>query len=309
MYIRSQIKLSLTSQNGAFAGIMLLNYYQGLLCLVDIQPHPADFDESAEPYGLPEAKIEALLSTMRERFPQSRMWLIGEAKAFAMQRNLSVAIEKLSTGAQSKMKQMTAINQFSLALFCMSAHDWAGMRKAFLSCEEVSTWSPVIYAYMAGIASVELYRDAVARGDAGEAQVEKKKAAQYLRKAVDTPTKRKFMARQLPLDTFALRKVQKLEARAKDLGIDLVDAVSVSPAAEMIYVWSGYQFMSPTENEKMEQTLAWSRLTAPTDKLKKMQEPEELAIRAVCMSTVYRSENRFDEARKILDENVLSHDK
>ncbi|KAJ6785483.1 hypothetical protein PWT90_01193 [Aphanocladium album] len=295
--------------NGAFAGIMLLNFYHSLLAMVDIQPHEADFDESAEPYGIPQAKVEALLTTMRERFPQSRMWLIEEAKGLATQHNLPAAIGELEGGTQSKMKQVTAINQFTLALFSMSAHDWPRMRKYFLHCIEINTWSASLYYYMAGAASLELYRDAVERGDAAEAKTEKKNTEQYLRKALDSPTKKKFMARQLPFDAFVLRKVQKWEATAKELHLDLADAVSVSPAVEMMYTWSGPKFMSATEYEKAEKCLAWSRLTAPADKLEKLQGRDELAVRAVSLASILRGQNRLDEARKVLNEEILSHDK
>ncbi|KAJ3478578.1 hypothetical protein NLG97_g8543 [Lecanicillium saksenae] len=295
--------------NGAFAGIMLLNFYHSLLALVDIQPHEADFDESAEPYGIPHAKVDALLATMRERFPNSRMWLIEEAKGLAGQHKLPAAVEELEGGTQSKMKQVTAINQFTLALFSMSAHDWPRMRKYFLHCIEINTWSASLYYYMAGAASLELYRDAVERGDAAEAKTEKKNAEQFLRKAAESPTKKKFMARQLPFDAFVLRKLQKWEARAKELHLDLADAVAVSPAVEMMYTWSGPKYMSPAEYEKAEKCLAWSRLTVPAEKLGKLQERDELAVRAVSLASIMRGQNRLDEARKVLDEEILSHDK
>lgn len=288
---------------------MLLNFYHSMLGLIDIQPHEADFDESAEPYGIPQQKVADLLSTMRERYPQSRMWLIEEAKGLAGRRDLPAGIAELEGGTPSKMKQVTAINQFTLALFSMSAHDWPRMRKYFLHCVEVNTWSAALYYYMAGAASLELYRDAVARGDAVEASAEKKTAEKYLRKSGETTTKKKFMARQLPFETFVQRKVQKWEARSKELGLDLVDAVAVSPAVEMMFAWSGPKWMATSEFEKAEECLAWSRLTAPADKLEKLKDRDELGVRAVSLASILRGANRLDEARALLQKEVLSHDK
>ncbi|ATY65870.1 Tetratricopeptide repeat 39 [Cordyceps militaris] len=295
--------------NGAFAGIMLLNFYHSMLGLVDIQPHEADFDESAEPYGTPQHKVAELLATMRERFPQSRMWLIEEAKGLASRRDLPAAISALESGTQSKMKQVTAINQFTLALFSMSAHDWPRMRKYFLHCVEVNTWSAGLYYYMAGAASLELYRDAVARGDAAAAATEKKTAEKYLRQSGETSTKKRFLARQLPFEAFVQRKVHKWEARRKALGVDFVDAVSVSPAVEMMFAWSGPKWMGAAEFAKAEACLAWSRLTVPAEKLEKLQERDELGVRAVCLASILRGSNRLDEAKALLKEEVLSHDR
>ncbi|KAM3432676.1 hypothetical protein MY4824_006413 [Beauveria thailandica] len=295
--------------NGAFAGIMLLNFYHSMLGLVDIQPHETDFDESAEPYGTPQHKVAELLATMRERFPQSRLWLIEEAKGLASRRDLPSAIAELEGGTQSKMKQVTAINQFTLALFSMSAHDWPRMRKYFLHCVEVNTWSAALYYYMAGAASLELYRDAVACGDAASAAAEKKTAEKYLLKSGETSTKKKFMARQLPFETFVQRKVQKWEARRKELGVDLADAVAVSPAVEMMFAWSGPKWMAMREFEKAQECLAWSRLTAPADKLEKLKERDELGVRAVCLASILRGCNRLDEASELLEVEVLSHDR
>ncbi|OAA53322.1 Tetratricopeptide repeat protein 39 [Cordyceps fumosorosea ARSEF 2679] len=295
--------------NGAFAGITLLNFYHSILGLTDIQPHGADFDESAEPYGIPQKKVAGLLVTLRARFPQSRMWLIEEAKGLANRRNLAAAIEILESGTASKMKQIQAINVFTLALFSMSAHDWPRMRKYFLQVLEVNTWSQALYYYMAGVASLELYRDAVARGDATTAAAEKKKAEAYLRDSREKSAKKTFMARQLPFEAFVQRKLQKWEARSKDLGVDLADAVSVSPAVEMTFAFGTTTLMSTSEFDKAQDCLAWSRLTAPADKLDKLKDRDELGVRAVCLASILRGSNHLDEAQTLLQKEVLSHDK
>lgn len=288
---------------------MLLSYYHSILELVDIQPHAADFDESAEPYGTPHDKTASLLAVMRARFPDSRMWLIEEAKGLAVDKNLPAALAKLDSGAPSKMKQITAINDFALSVFSMSAQEWVLMRKYFLRCLEVNDWSSALYYYMAGAASLELYRDAHHNGDATEAKVEKEKAEMYFRKINEVAAKKKFMARQLPFETFIQRKLAKWEERAKALGLDLADAVAVSPALEMIYMWNGQKYMSAAEYERAEKNLAWSRLTAPADKVDKLKERDEMGVYAVCFSSILRGANRLGEARKLVDEEVLAHDK
>lgn len=299
----------LIKQYGAVAGIMLLSYYHSMLELVDIQPHRADFDESAEPYGTPVAKCAHLLTTMRERFPESRLWLIEEAKTYAVDKDLRTAIHTLDSGPPSKMKQVTAINDFSLAIFAMSAQDWPQMRRFYLRCLEVNDWSSGLYYYMVGAASLELYRDALERDDATEAKVEKEKAEKYFRKTSEVTNKKKFMSRQLPIEAFVQRKLQKWEARAKALELDLADVVSVSPALEVVYMWNGQRYMAEAEYKAAERHLSWDRLTAPADKVDKLKDTDEMGVWAVAMSSILRGSKRLEEARANLEKYVLSQDK
>lgn len=50
--------------------------------------------------------------------------------------------------------------------------------------------------------------------------------------------RQKVMSRELPFDIFIVRKVKKWEERAKSWGVDLVDAIGVSPLNEMMCKFS-----------------------------------------------------------------------
>lgn len=301
--------------HGALAGMFLLAYYN--IGTVDILPSPKDYDSDAEAVGPPQQKCRELLHELRARYPDSRLWRIEEARLYANDKNLPRAIELLSTGKQSAMKQVTAVNHFELGINAMIMQKWALMRDTFLLCLETSDWSPGMYYYLAGCAALELYRDAYhddTQADNAEHATEVKRlkdqAEEYLRKVPHVSGKQRLMARQLPLEIFAQRKLQKWEARATLLGIDLADAVGSSPALEISYMWSGQKRMGSQELELALTHLDWNRCTAGQEVIEKLKtEKDDLAVWAIGMSSILQGVGKMDDAVHLLQQNVLLHDK
>lgn len=296
--------------NGALAGMMLLAYYNGLLGTVDILPSDKDYDEDAESVGPPHEKCRKLLADLRSRYPDSRMWRVEESRLHANDKNVDKAIEMLSTGKESAMKQITAVNNFELVINTMIVQNWPLMRDTALRCLEISDWSPGMYWYMAGCASLELYRDAHHAGDETEARKHKTKTQECFRKAPQVSGKQRLMARQLPLETFLQRKVQKWEEQAKNFNVDLADAIGTSPAMEICYMWNGQKRMSDKLFELAISHLDWGRCTADADVVSKLKlEKDDVAVWAIGMAAVLQGQGKMDEAVKMLEDNVLVHDR
>ncbi|ODA77292.1 hypothetical protein RJ55_06919 [Drechmeria coniospora] len=297
--------------NGALAGMVLLGYYNGLLGAVDIAPDAGDYDDDAEAVGAPLEKCNRLLAELRTRYPDSRLWRVEEARLLANNRKLAEAVQLLSTGPESRMKQVTALNDFELATDAAMIQDWVLMRDTFLLCLEVNDWSPAMYHYMAGCASLELYRDAVAAGDEEGARRRKAEAEASLRKGPQVAGKKRLMARQLPIETFVQRKVVKWEGQAKAWGVDLADAIGASPALEMCYMWNGPKRMGDDDLARGVKNLAWTRCTAPADVLDERisRDGVEVAVWAVSMSGMLRAQGKLDEARRVIEEHVMIHDR
>lgn len=298
------------NMNGAIAALMLLAYYNGLLGAVDISPAPKDYDESAETVGAPREKCIKLLEEMRTQFPKSRLWRVQESIMTANEGNVQQAIEILTSGEPAKMKQVAAVNNFELSLNRMMAQDWAKMRDDYLRCLELNDWSPAMYYFMAGCASLEMYRDAVVAGDETEAKLQKSKAEGYFEKAPSVIGKKRLMARQLPLETYLQHRIQRWQSRAKELGVDLADAIGSPPVLEMIYMWNGQKRMGEAEKLRALETMEWSRYTGDKHVLDKIQgEADEIAVWAICRASILKGLGRIDEARTLLEEHVTSKDK
>lgn len=294
--------------NGAVAALMLLVFYNGGAS--DIMPSQEDYDDSAEAVGPPVEKCKALIESMRTQYPASRLWQVQEAAMHSAAGDPDAAIEILKAGEQSKMKQVAAVNNFELSVARMVTQDWANMRDDFLRCLELNDWSPATYYYMAGCASAELYRDAVAAGDATEAKLHKAKAQSLFDKAPSVIGKKRLMAKQLPLETFLQMRLHRWEDRAKELGVDMIDAIGPSPALEMSYMWNAKMKMGDKEREKALENLDWSRCTCDADSLDKIKaEPDEMATWAIGRASILKGLNRNEEARTLLKEHVADKDK
>jgi hypothetical protein len=120
--------------------------------------------------------------------------------------------------------------------------------------------------------------------------------------------KKKIVGRQLPFDVFIGRKLQKWQARSKEHNLDLVDAVGVSPLSEMSYFWNGFKRMKPENLNKSLERLGWS--TSEANKIAWSKESvDEKGVHALLTATILRNLGRTEEARSLLEEHVLNHDK
>ncbi|KAJ5432705.1 Inclusion body clearance protein iml2 [Penicillium daleae] len=289
---------------GAMAALALLGYYNGFVRYCDIMPDPTPGEDDVE--GYPQERLTELLTEMRSRFPNSRLWLLEESRMKGANKDLEGALELLSSNSKSPLKQVAALCVFEKSLNALFLHNYEVCSASFIECVDLNSWSRSLYYYIAGSCQVALYRQSIA-DDPQKAKEHARQAAEYIRKAPPWAGKKRFMARQLPFDVFVTRKIAKWEARAKEWNVELVDAIGVDPIEEMIFFWNGHSRMTRSQLEESLSRLAWCE--SSENKTWPREGLEEKAILELLRAAVLRSLHNHEEAKEVLKTKVLIHEK
>ncbi|EME87570.1 uncharacterized protein MYCFIDRAFT_129631 [Pseudocercospora fijiensis CIRAD86] len=279
--------------NGAMAGLVLLPFHNAAIALCDIHRREA----------YPTERLRQLLHEMRSIYPNSLLWLLEEARMHGAERDLETAIEVLKGDSKpTTLKQVEALRVFETSMACMFLHRYEECAQSFIRCIDLNNWSHGLYYYISGACYVELYRQ-YQHTDPTVAEQHKKKATELLHHVSANVGKKRFMARQLPLDVFIMRKIAKWEHRAQSRHCDFIDAIGVSPHEEMIYFWSGLKRMRPEHIAVSLASLEWSE-SQPTWK---DEAADEKAILSLLKATCLRNLGKVAEAQTELKEHVLCH--
>ena len=295
---------------GAMASLILLAYYNTFVAssdiILDIDPDlPDNSPDSVD--GHPMKRLEALLTDMKQRYPDSKLWILETARMHAANRNLDASLKILKGDFNSPLKQTQALAVFERSLQAMYTQDYKLCASSFQLCCDLNNWSHALYLYAAGAASVELYRQTKLEDTKKAAKYAEE--AQRLFEAARAKTgRRRVMARQLPFDAFVSRKLSKWEARAKEWNVPFIDAIGVSPSVEITFFWNGFKKMSDAYLEQALAVLDWSEDTNrnPTWPRESL---DEHAILSILRATISRSLGHYTKAIELLQAEILSRDK
>ena len=121
--------------NGAMAGLVILGYYNGMVGFCDIV--------SADAY--PKERCRTLLAKMRKSYPDSKLWILEEARMLAGDRRLEEAVERVAAEEGAKFKAVHALQWFEKSLNCMYMHRYQECADAFLKvrCSSKALLSPL----------------------------------------------------------------------------------------------------------------------------------------------------------------------
>lgn len=278
--------------NGALASLITLVFHNGPIAFCDILPADA----------LPTERLESLLHELRVLYPKSLLWLLEEAVMLSEARHLQASIDLLASGGASPLKSINAIKGFQHGLHLLYAHQWEPCAEIFVELVDISDWSHGLYLYIAGVSYVELYRTAKA-SDPEKAKVYADKATELLNVVVENTGKKKVLGRTLPVEEYVKRKIAKFNARAAARKVELVDAIGVSPAEDIIYFWSGYMCMPEHDLNVSLERLAWSENSPAW-----ADEPlDEKTLLSLLRGTIYRHMGQLDKAKAEFEDGVLSH--
>lgn len=285
--------------HGAMAGVVLMGYLNGFTNFCDILPSHGEG-------AYPKEKCMALLRYMRERYPQSHLWLLEESRMLASEKELEKAVQFIAEAGETKLKQLEALGWFERSLNNMYMHEYEAAAAGFEKCITLNNWSHGLYYYIIAASYIELCRKNKTTNPT-EAKKYGEKAEEIMKKVIPNTGKKKFMARQLPFDVFVSRKIQKWEARAKEWKCALIDAVGISPIEEMIYFWNGYKRMRNDHLAVSLANLAWSESSANPHWDK--EGIDEKAILHVLRAATLRNMGQPAEAKALLEKEVLPVDR
>lgn len=291
--------------NGGMAGLVLFGWYNGLVGFCDIISD-ANPNDPNEVDGYPAPRLQALLRDMRRRYPNSRLWLIEEARMAASKRQVDNALDLLSQSGKSQMKQIEALHMFEKSLDAMYAHRYKLCADSFLACVDLNSWSQGLYFYIAGAAHLATYRHDQSLSESRRKD-HARIAEEYFRTAPTKVGKKKMMGRQLPFDGFVVRKLAKWEDRATRLDCSFVDAIGVDPLEEMIFLWNGYKKMDERHLQESLANLSWSEDPQKNPHAWEKEDLDERSILALLRAVILRNLRRHEESKEILLQNILNH--
>jgi hypothetical protein len=110
--------------NGAFAGLILLGYYNGFIGFCDILPETGSG-------AFPKERCEELLRTSRKRFPKSALWMLEETRMLSNAKDLVGAVNMLQTMPQSNLQQVRALQCFEGAMNYLFLHRYVECSASF----------------------------------------------------------------------------------------------------------------------------------------------------------------------------------
>lgn len=116
---------------GAIAALTLLGYYNAFVRYCDIMPDAVP-GKDGDIQGYPQERLEALLSRMRQRFPNSQLWLLEESRMHGANHRLDVALDILCTKEHSPLKQVEALKVFEKSLNALYIHKYKLCAEAFV---------------------------------------------------------------------------------------------------------------------------------------------------------------------------------
>lgn len=115
---------------GAMAALALLGYYNGFVRYCDIMSDPTPGGDDVE--GYPQERLTGLLTEMRSRFPNSRLWLLEESRMKGANKDLEGALELLSANGKSPLKQVAALCVFEKSLNALFLHNYDVCSASFI---------------------------------------------------------------------------------------------------------------------------------------------------------------------------------
>ncbi|SCV00188.1 LANO_0F05644g1_1 [Lachancea nothofagi CBS 11611] len=302
--------------HGGIGLLSLLFYYDGPFQFTDVDfdipPTSGEIAKTSSndldgPTLLhPGKKLEDLLLRARAVFPNGALWLLQEARMLSSKGRPQDAVDLMDSIDVNgiEMKQVKALMIFDRAMILVNLHKFERAAEDLLSLLDVSEWSHSLYTYFAGCCYLEMYRMCqMGLFDDAKMAFFKERARELIFGSPELAGRKKFMAKNMPLERFMLRKVGQFQKNQTELHVDdPLDAIGTSPVHELMYFYNGYNRMT---EEAL--TLSHTLLTTYKNPMVDAKDPDQELLRNLLVSLTLRRLGKLEEGCELLDKHVLPH--
>jgi hypothetical protein len=280
------------SLHGAAAFASLVQYYGGAVQLCDI------YTTTEGPDGWPTDRANKTLQQVNAFYPKGKLWILHDAKLKSMERNLSEALNVLDRGFQGEKPQLPQIESLMLFEYALNAtfdHRYQEAAANLIRVRDQNDWSHALYTYFAACC---LLQDARTNGNAASLE-EASALLEKIPAMFQTKAKLFGGVKRVPIEGLIERRLRKWSARRKGaLDAGLAEFAGPNPIMELIYIYNGYRRMSPAALER------WTNAAPAPD-----MDADDILCSNLMQAIVLRNLGRIDEARKILEQDVLAEKK
>ncbi|SCU98307.1 LADA_0H12046g1_1 [Lachancea dasiensis] len=302
--------------HGGIGLLSLLFYYDGPFQFTDVDfdvPATSEDTDKALSSDLdkptllhPGQLLEDSLLRARAVFPNSALWLLQESRMLSSKGRPQDAVDLMDSIDVNgiEMRQVKAIMIFDRAMTLVHLHEFERAAEDLLSLLDISEWSHALYTYFAGCCYLENYRMCqIGMMDTTKMSFYKERATKLIFSSPELAGKKKFMAKNTPLERFMLRKVDQFKRNQFALKLnDPLEAIGVSPVHELTYFYNGYNRMT-----KSALAVSHRLLTEYKNAMVERCNPDQELIKNFLVSLTLRRLGNLDDGCELLDKHVLSH--
>ncbi|KAH6902081.1 mitochondrial outer membrane protein IML2 [Coprinopsis sp. MPI-PUGE-AT-0042] len=263
-------------------------------------------------------EVRGIIDRVEARYPEGALWILNRGKLLRMSGDAEGSIRVLKNGLKPErphsFAQADMMLLFELAWTLLGQREYKDSADSFLRITEINTWSHATYYFLSAGCYFSL-------GDITKCQ-------ELLDAIPGLIDKKKVGGKDLPTEVFIKKKLAFYKEKQKRRGGDpdkYAEAIRISPAEELAIFWNTHSrvdksicrahiadvvHLTPAltiKSETITELLSTSSSNPNSSELEDLDNPEELAVRALLLGICHRTLEEFEPAMQFLHEARRHH--